>query len=57
MADPQAVVARFYDKVLNGKQLDLLSELARPDFVEHGVPPIDGVEPLHRLAGCAGDGG
>lgn len=44
MADPQAVVSRFYDEVLNGKRLDVFAELAAPGFVEHGDPPIDGID-------------
>lgn len=44
MADPRSIVARFYDEVLNGKRLDLLDEIAASDFVEHGTPPITGVE-------------
>lgn len=42
--DPQAVVARFYEEVLNGKRLELLEELFASDFVEHGSPPIVGVD-------------
>lgn len=44
MADPRAFVARFYDEVLNGKHLDVLDDLAAPDFVEHGTPPIVGID-------------
>ena len=55
MADPRAIVARFYHEVLNGKRLDLLDEIAAPDFVEHGTPPITGVEGFRGfLAGLAG---
>lgn len=36
----QALVARFYDEVLNQGRLDLLGELIADDFVEHGTPPI-----------------
>lgn len=36
----RAIVARFYDEVLNEGRLNLLDELLAPDFVEHGSPPI-----------------
>lgn len=37
---PQAVVARFYDEVLNQRRVELLPELLTEDFIEHGTPPV-----------------
>jgi steroid delta-isomerase-like uncharacterized protein len=39
----KAVVRRFVDEVLNGRDLAVLDELAVQDHVEHNAPP--GVEP------------
>jgi steroid delta-isomerase-like uncharacterized protein len=38
------LVRRFYDEVLNQKQLDLLDELIAVDFVEYGTPPLTGAD-------------
>jgi predicted ester cyclase len=38
------LVARFYDEVLNQQRLEILDELLAPDFVEHGTPPIEGLD-------------
>jgi predicted ester cyclase len=38
------LVARFYDEVLNQRKLDVLPDLLDPDFVEHGTPPVIGLE-------------
>lgn len=38
------LVARFYDEVLNQQKLDVMAELFDPDFVEHGTPPVMGLE-------------
>jgi steroid delta-isomerase-like uncharacterized protein len=38
------LVARFYDEVLNQQQLDVMEQLFDPDFVEHGTPPVTGLE-------------
>jgi predicted ester cyclase len=43
MEEPQrALVARFYDEVLNHKRLDVIDEVIAPDFIEHGSPPVVG---------------
>lgn len=43
MADPKALVRRFYDEVFGQGDLDTLDELVADDFVEHeelpGIPP------------------
>ena len=36
------IAARFYDEVLNGRDLELIDALVAPDFVEHGTPPMEG---------------
>lgn len=48
-AQNEALARRFYDEIVNGRNLDLIDELVSPDFVEHeefpGLPPgRDGVE-------------
>ena len=39
----KALLQRFYDEVINGRNLDLIDELLSDDFVEHeefpGIPP------------------
>jgi len=45
----KALLQRFYDEVVNGRNLDLIDELLADDFVEHekfpGIPPTrDGVK-------------
>lgn len=35
----KAVVRRFYEEVLNQKQLDVTEEVAGADFFSHGFPP------------------
>ncbi len=41
--DPKVIIRRFYDEVINGRNLALLDELTTPDFIEHedvaGVAP------------------
>lgn len=41
--DPKAVARRFYDEVINGKNMATLDELVDDDIVEHqqmpGIPP------------------
>lgn len=34
-----AIVNRFYEEVVNGRNLDLVDALVRTDFVEHYSPP------------------
>ena len=46
-ATNEAVARRFYDEVLNKGKVNLIDELATPDFVEH--EEIPGIEP--NLAG------
>jgi steroid delta-isomerase-like uncharacterized protein len=33
--DTKAIMRRFYDEVINGRNLDLIDELTTPDFIEH----------------------
>jgi steroid delta-isomerase-like uncharacterized protein len=45
----KALLQRFYDEVINGRNLDLIDELLADNFVEHeefpGIPPTrDGVK-------------
>jgi steroid delta-isomerase-like uncharacterized protein len=45
------LMRRFYDEVINGRNLDLIDELLSDDFVEHeefpGIPPTrDGVKQI-----------
>jgi len=51
MADPRQLVARFYDEVVNDKRLEALDELVAPHFVEHGTPPISGIEAFRGFLG------
>jgi len=37
-ASPREVMARFGEEVLNGKNLDIVDEIASEDFVEHDPP-------------------
>ena len=41
--DPKALARRFYDEVINGKNMAVLDELVDDDLVEHqempGIPP------------------
>lgn len=48
-AENEALARRFYDEIVNGRNLDLIDELVSPDFVEHeefpGLPEgRDGVK-------------
>jgi hypothetical protein len=42
-ADTRTTIQRFYDEVVNGRNLDAVDELTTPDFVENeelpGLPP------------------
>jgi len=40
--DNKAIVGRFYDEVLNKRNIDLLDELAAEDYVEHDPFPGQG---------------
>jgi predicted ester cyclase len=39
MSDNKEIVRRIYDEVLNKRDLDLLDELVRPDYIEHDPLP------------------
>jgi predicted ester cyclase len=39
MDDNRALVADFYDEVINGGRLELVDEIVAEDFVEHGTRP------------------
>lgn len=39
MADTRALVRRFYDEVVNVKNLDAIDDLVAPNFVEHEAFP------------------
>lgn len=40
--DPKGVVGRYYDDVLNRRQVDALDELAAEDYIEHDPFPGQG---------------
>ncbi len=42
LEDNKAVARRYYDEVLNGRQVDLVDELATDDYVEHDPMPGQG---------------
>lgn len=47
----QALVARFYAEALNEKRLEVIDELIAADFVEHGSPPVSGVDGFRAFIG------
>ena len=39
MADTKALARRFYEEVVNGRNLDAVDDMVTPNFVEHEVLP------------------
>jgi steroid delta-isomerase-like uncharacterized protein len=54
MEQNKDVARRIYEKVLNERDLDLLDELVRPDYIEHDPLPgqregLDGVRDRYKM--------
>jgi predicted ester cyclase len=54
MEDHKRLARRIYEEVLNGRRLDLLDELVRPDYVEHDPLPgqregLDGIRDRYTM--------
>jgi steroid delta-isomerase-like uncharacterized protein len=52
--DNKDVVRRIYEEVLNKRDLDLLDELVKPDYIEHDPLPgqrsgVDGIKDRYRM--------
>jgi steroid delta-isomerase-like uncharacterized protein len=51
VGEPRELAARFYHEVLNAKRLEALDELIAEDFVEHGRPPVHGLDGFRSFVG------
>jgi steroid delta-isomerase-like uncharacterized protein len=54
MSDKKESVRRIYEEVLNKRDLDLLDELVRPDYIEHDPLPgqgegLDGIKERYLM--------
>ncbi len=54
MTDNKNVVRRIYEEVLNKRDLDLLDQVVRPDYIEHDPLPgqregIDGLKDRYQM--------
>lgn len=54
MEENKVVARRIYDEVLNKRDLDLLDELVRPDYIEHDPLPgqrtgLDGIKDRYSM--------
>ena len=55
--DPKAIMRRFYEEVINGRNLAVVDELTTPDFVEHedvaGVSGREGAKQFFSMVQAA----